>query len=166
MSKLTTRGTALQEYTAFCSENGQRTVEAKFRCAWSDTVCHEMGWQSDPAGFGNGSLEGTLLGINLIMEPNAKNLKDYAFDLAISKVGKFKHVLTKDDHHELEYTVTTVAEDAVEVLDRYLQKCGPADDRGQAKITFNAEEQQTLEDAAPEEGEKVRGRRKAAEAVQ
>lgn len=166
MSKLITRGTALQEYTAFCSSNGQRTVEAVFRCAWSDTVCEEMSWQKDPAGFGNGSLEGTLLGISLIMEPNAKNLKDYTFDLTISKVGKFKHVLTKDDHHELEYTITTVAEDAVEVLDRYLQKCGPADDRGQAKITFNAEEQQGLVDEGEEVVEKTRGRRKAQEAVQ
>lgn len=166
MSQLITRGTALKEISAYCSENGQFTVEAKCRCSWSENVCNELGWTFNAEGFGNGSLEGKLLGISWIMEPNGKALKDYRFDLTINSVGKFRHILTKEDHHELEYVVTTVADDAIVVLSNYLAHCGPGEDLGQAKIVYNAEEQTTLGEGGAPADEKPRGRRKAAEAVQ
>jgi hypothetical protein len=47
-----------------------------------------------------------------------------------------------------------------------MRHCNPGDDRGQCRITYNAEEQQELDGVAPEADQKTRGRRKAQEAVQ
>lgn len=174
MSSLIIRGTRIMEYTGYCNNSGQHAVDFKCRANWSDTVCEGMGWAFEPKGFGNGSLEGKLFGINLIMEPNKKELKDYRFDIGISQVSKFKHIASVEEgdvvSRELEFVVTSVADDAAAVLKEYVQHCGPGDDRGQCRITYNAEEQQSLPtgegEEAPEANEKVRGRKKAAEAVQ
>lgn len=172
MSQLIIRGTRIIEFSGSVSANGQMTYEFKCRSTWSDVVCREMGWTEEPVGFGNGSLDGKLHGISMILEPSSKPLKDYRFDLAISQVGKFKHLAKVEDGEvsgrELEFTVTTVADDAHIVLDNYVRHCGPGDDRGQAKITFNAEAQQKLEEQPEGEiEEKARGRKaKSAEAVQ
>lgn len=165
MASLIIRGTKLMEFTGYCANSGQMTYELKCRAAWSDTVCEAMGWQKEPAGFGNGSLEGGLFGISMILEPSSKTLKDYRFDIAIGKVASFKHIAKTEDgdvvHRELEFVVTTTAEDAPVVFSRYMEKCCPGDDRGQAKIQYSEEEQQELGDeGAP--AEKPRGRRKAA----
>ena len=174
MSSMIIRGTRILEYSGFCNASGQFTVEFKCRANWSEPVCQEMDWTVEPHGFGNGNLDGCLHGINMILEPNKAALKDYRFDIGISKVDKFKHVARVKDGEvegrELEFVVTSVADDAGAVVEAYIRHCGPGDDRGQARIQFNAEEQQTLPtgegNAAPEANEKVRGRKKAAEAVQ
>lgn len=172
MSQLIIRGTKITKINGFVSANGQMTYEFVCRASWSDVVCKAMCWTEEPIGFGTGALDGKLHGISMILEPSSKNLKDYRFDLSISQVGKFKHIAKIEDGEvsgrELEFAVTTVAEDAHIVLDNYLRHCGPGDDRGQARITFNAEAQQKLEEQPEGEiEEKARGRKaKSAEAVQ
>jgi hypothetical protein len=169
MSTLIIRGATLKEIKGKCSAGGQFIMSAKFRAAWTDTVCKEMSWTEEPSGFGNGKLDGELLGINMIMEPSAKNLKDYRIDIPISKVSKFRHIAKTEDgeitHRELEYVVTTIFDDAPVLLSNYLKHCGPAEDAGQCRITFNAEEQQKLDIAPAEESGKQRGRRKGADAA-
>lgn len=164
MSQLILRGTSIDHVKMHCSTNGQMTYEITCRAAWSDTVCREMHWTEEPQGFGNGNLDGKLFGINFILEPTGKQLKDYRFDIPISQVAKFKHVAKIKDGEvsgrELEFVVTSVAEDAPVVLSSYMAHCNPGDDRGQAKIVYNAEEQTKLgEDGKPAD-EKPRGRRK------
>ncbi len=177
MSQLIIRGAHIQSYEVYCASNGQFTIEAKIRANWSDTVCREMKWTEEPQGFGNGSLDGGLAGISMILEPNKQVLKDYRLDVGISKVSKFKHVAKikdgKVEGRELEFVVTTVADDAGAVLENYVRHCNPGDDRGQCRITYNAKEQKKLDDkqdnllgTEPEAEMKTRGRRKAAEAVQ
>lgn len=170
MSKLIVRGTQVLEYTGYCNNSGQHTVDIKMRADWTDKVCEAMGWAFEAQGFGTGKLEGKLFGISLAMEPNKEALKDYRYDISISQVSDFKHVANMKEGeivgHNLEFTVTSVAEDATAVLKEYVQHCGPAGDLGQCRITYNAEEQMKIEagtgDAAPEAEEKVRGRKKAA----
>jgi hypothetical protein len=168
VSQLIVIGTKIEEFTGFCSANGQMTYEFKCRSAWSDVVCREMKWTEEPLGFGNGNLDGSLYGINMILEPNKAALKDYRFDLPISKVSKFKHVASIKDgkvsSRELEFVVTTVDETTPQVISLYISKCYPGDDRGQAKIVFNAEEQPKLGENGKPAEEKPRGRKRAAKA--
>ena len=173
MASLLIRGTRLKEAKMYCSNSGQLAVDFVCRSAWTDTVCDQMGWMKEPQGFGNGSLEGNLSAVNMILEPNSKNLKDYRFDLKVNSVGSFKHkAKTEDDEitkRELEFTVTTVDPDAPAVLALYLEKCGPGDDAGQARIVFVSDEEeeakQTTIPGVEVEGPR-RGRKKNAEAVQ
>jgi hypothetical protein len=172
MSTLLIRRTQVIEYTGYCNNSGQHCVEIKCRASWSDTVCEELGWEPDPKGFGTGALEGKLFGVNMILEPNSKNLKDYRFDIPISQVSKFKHIVKMEEGEvsgrELEFVITTVAEDAAAVLKNFVQHCGPGGDRGQCKIQYNSEEQQKLdvEPEAEQTTSKPRGRQKSKEAVQ
>lgn len=171
MSQLIIRGASLRETTFKATKkSGQMTTEATFRASWSKPVCKEMGWTEEPTGFGNGMLEGKLTGISMTMQPNDKKLKDYAFDISINSVGQFKHVILTDKdregtREELQFVVTTVAEDAHAVFFQYMKMCNPAEDRGEVRITFSAEEQMELEEEEPEPEAKPRGRRKAAEAT-
>ena len=168
MSSILIRGTRITDAKMYCSQSGQLCIDFTCRAAWSDTVCEEFGWQKEPNGFGNGSLEGKLAAISMRMEPNAKNLKDYAFDISVNSVHGFKHKAKTEEgtitKRELEFIVTTTAEDAPAVLALYLQKCGPGEDAGQAKIQYSAEEQQELGEGgeAAEPETKRRGRRKEA----
>ncbi len=169
MSQLIIRGAHIESYSGYVANNGQFTIEAKLRANWTEPVCSEMGWTVEPQGFGNGNLDGQLYGISMILEPNKQALKDYRLDIGIAKVDKFKHVAKVKDGEvegrELEFVVTTCAEDAGAVLENYMRHCNPGDDRGQCKITYNAEEQQSLVEGEEEVvAEKARGRRKAAEA--
>ncbi len=164
MSSLIVRGVSIEEFTGYCSKSGQMTYEFTCRAAWSDVVCRELGWTEEPVGFGNGNLEGKLHGVNLIMEPSDKKLRDYRFDVPISTVGSFKHRCKIEDgvvsNRELEFVVTTVAEDAASALNEYLKHCGPAGDRAQVKINFSAEEQTTLGEGGQPAEDKPRGRKK------
>jgi hypothetical protein len=175
MSKLTLRGTSIEEIKSWCATNGQRTVEIKCKAAWSEPVCEEMGWSFDPSGFGNGSLEGSLSAVGMIIEPADKQLEDYRFDLAISKVDKFKHVVETDEgdivSRHLQFVVTTIADDALAVLDQWLKVCGPAEAKGQCQIRYEAEKQMELgeggepaEEEAPEPV--VRGRKRGQTGVE
>lgn len=171
MSSLLIRGAKIEKAEMSCANNGQRTIKITFRASWSDTVCREMGWSEEPVGFGNGSLDGQLFGISMMLEPSSKTLKDYRIDIPISQVGSFKHRAKTEDEHtvkrEIEFVVTTVADDAAVVIDNYIKHVGPGAERAQCKITYSSEEQQELgEGGAPAEPEKTRGRRKAAESVQ
>jgi hypothetical protein len=170
MSQLTLRGTSIEEIKSWCATNGQRTVELKCKAAWTEPVCAEMGWMFDPSGFGNGSLEGALSAASMMLEPADKQLADYRFDISISKVDKFKYVIeTKDGEvvsRHLSFVVTTIADDALTVLDQWLKICGPAEAKGQCKIRYEAEKQLELPtDAladAPPVPEQPRGRKRAA----
>jgi hypothetical protein len=171
MASIIIRGTRIKEATMYCSQSGQLTVDYVCRASWTDTVCEAFGWQKEPNGFGNGSLDGKLAAITMKLEPAAKTLKDYAFELAINSVHGFKHrAKTEDDtvtKRELEFTVTTVAEDAAMVLSRYIQHCGPADDAGQAKIQYSPETQMEIgEEAEGSEADGKRRGRKRDQAVQ
>lgn len=174
---MTLRGASVESVKAKCSTGGQRQVEIRMTAAWSDVVCREMQWIEVPTGFGKGALEGELAAVNIIWEPSDKRLLDYRFDMTISKVNKFKHVTeTKDGEitsRHLQFVVTTIADDALEVMDQWLKFCGPAAAKGQCKIRYEAEKQLELGDGdappiAAEGDEKPRGRRggKAAEGVQ
>ncbi len=165
MASILIRGTRIKEATMYCSQSGQRTIDFTCRASWTDTVCDQFGWQKEPNGFGNGSLEGKLAAISMRMEPNSKSLKDYAFDIPVSSVHGFKHkAKTEDDtvtKRELEFIVTTTAPDAHDVLSLYLEKCGPAEDAGQAKIQYSPEEQMEIgEEGTPEPDAKPRGRKR------
>jgi hypothetical protein len=124
-----------------------------------------MGWQTEPNGFGNGSLEGKLAAVSMSLEPSAKNLKDYRFEITCNSVHGFKHkAKTEDDtvtKRELEFIVTTVAADAATVLAGYIEHCGPAADAGQCKIQYSAEAQMEIGEGEPVP-DKPRGRKKAA----
>jgi hypothetical protein len=168
MSSLIVRGAKIEDASIYRSKGGQLTVDVKFRASWSDVVCETMAWTKEPSGFGNGALEGQLFGVSMMLEPTSKNLKDYRLDIGISQVSKFRHLAKTEDgevvSRELEFIVSTIADDAPAVISEYIRHCGPGDDRGQLKLTYSAEEQQTLgEEGAPAE-EKPRGRKKAAKA--
>lgn len=169
MSNLLIRGTTVEEVLSYCSTAGQRMIEATLEADWSEPVCPEMGWTVEPEGFGNGSLDGKLNGINMILEPNKKDLKDARFDIAISTVGTFKHKATVKDgavvDRKLRFKITTVAEDAHLVFNNWLTQVGPSDSKAQCRIIYNAEEQMTM-DAPPAEAvpsevteERPRGRK-------
>lgn len=174
MSKLVIRGTKIDDakFYAASTGGGAFTLEIKFRAAWSKPVCDQMGWNSQPDGFGNGKLEGKLTGISLSLEPNATNLKDYALDITIGQVDSFRHIAKTEDGEvttrEIEFVATASGENALKALHyiaTYVEHCGPVGDRGQCKITYNAEEQMEIEEAPPiVADEKPRGRKK--EAVQ
>lgn len=170
------RGVTVQDVAMYCSNEGKRTVEIKCRAAWSDTVCEELGVVAEPNGFGNGSLKCQLAAISMILEPNSKQLEDYRLDIAVSKADKFRHIAKTEEGdvvtRQLEFVVTTIAEDAAVVMDKWLTHVGPSDSTAQCKITYNAKQQLPLTesgDSAPAEepvGEKPRGRKRSAEAVQ
>lgn len=177
MSKLIIRGIAIENATFHSQKNGGAfTLEVKYRAAWSDTVCKEMGWVNEPSGFGNGTLIKKLTGISLSIEPNAKTLKDYAIEITIGQVSSFRHIAKTTDgkvsSHEFEFVTISSGDAALAALPyvaEYVNKCGPAGDRGQCVLTYNAEAQMKIgENAtagspeAPEAEQKARGRRKAA----
>lgn len=167
MSQLIVRGVKIESYKCK-SENPSLTYKIKCRASWSQTVCETMGWEKAPSGFGNGKLDGALLGISMSLEPNATTLKDYRFDIKISKVGSFRHLAKTEDEktvrRELEFVVTTITDDAHVVLANYMAHCGPADDAGQMRIVYSAEEQEVLPGTTPEPIDKPRGRKKEKEA--
>ncbi len=189
MSQLILRGVTIVNVTLAAS-SPKREIEIKCRATWSDTVCKQMEWTEEPKGFGNGGLEGKLFGVNMILEPNKKELKDFRFDIPISLVSKFRHIAKSEDgevtNRELEFVVTSVDDEAPLVLDNFLKHVSVSDDAGQCKITYSAEVQETLGEGgqpadkdqptlgeggepAPTEIDKPRGRRKSAaasEAVQ
>jgi|SRR5579885_5269 len=168
MANLIIRGVRLMEYCGYCNNNGAMVYELKCRAAWSVPVCEQMGWQKEPNGFANVGLEGKLYGISMVVEPNSKNLKDYRFDININLVGGFKHIAKTENenvvHRELEFVVTTSAEEAPMVFSNYMAHCCPGDDRGQAKINFSEEEQMDLDEGGDGEWDgaekKPRGRKK------
>lgn len=170
MSKLILRGAFIREYTSYVAAGGQRTIDVKLTANWTKPVCELLDWEEAPKGFGKASMEGSLHGVNMIMEPSDSALKDYQFDIPIGTVGSFKHVPVLDGEgrigrRELHFEVTTVADDAALVLDNWQKHIGEA--TAQCRITYNAEQQQELLDPEKEaEPEKTRGRRKAQEAVQ
>lgn len=178
MSQLIARGVRIEEFKCYAgSSGGAFTMEIKLRAVWTKEVCENMGWTPEPSGFGNGKLDGKLFGVSMQLEPNAKTLKDYAIDISIGQFDSFRHIIITEDGdvrgHEFEFTATASGENALKALPfvaTYIEKCGPAGDRGRAKLTYNAKEQQSLPtgegEEAPEANEKVRGRNKAAEAVQ
>lgn len=174
MSKLIIRGAGIEDITSWCNNEGLRVVEITMRAAWSSTVCEEFNWTKEPSGFGNSPLDPKrLAGVNMILEPTDKKLADYRMDLAISHVGSFRHLAKTEDgeivSRQLEFVVTTVADDALTVLDQWLKICGPAKATGQCQIRYEAEKQMELgEEGKPADGtdappapEPMRGRRKA-----
>ncbi len=152
MSQLITRGARIMDASFYCGSNGTAlTLEIKMRAAWSEPVCREMHWDFTPEGFGNGKLEGSLNAVSLTLEPNDKKLKDYAIDIGVGLVSKFRHIAKTEDgdtvKREMEFVVTTSGENAAKALPSvatYVEMCGPGDDRGQCKITYNAAVQETL----------------------
>lgn len=188
MSKITFRGATIDKYESYCSNAGQTTVEIHFKASWSEPVCETMGWTKEPKGFGNGSLDGKLAGISMMVEPNGAQLRDYRFDIRIDSIGKFKHVAKEKDgevvDRSLTFIATTTDESAPLCLDKWLRAVGPSDSTAQVAATYNAEEQMDLaEDGEPSEEDsdtetapvesatltKTRGRRRehpATEAVQ
>lgn len=168
MSTLITRGTRIEQALSYCSNSGQRTIEMGCVADWSDVVCTTMGWTVKPDGFLGGKLNGALLGSNVIFDPNKGTLKDYRFDIPISKVSGFKHIVHEKDgevvKREIGFTITTVADDAAAVLDEWFKNVGPSDSSAQCKINYSEEKQETLPHTDPDTdapAEKVRGRRKA-----
>ena len=171
MASLLIRGTRLKEAKLYCSNSGQLAVDFTCRASWTDTVCEQMGWTKTPEGFCNGGLEGDLAAVNMMMEPNNSNLKDYRFDLKISSVHTFKHKAKTEEgeitKRELEFVVTTSDPQAPAVLALYLEKCGPGDDAGQAKIVYTTEEEEDAKQAVIPGTEEIAGKRgKGKEAVQ
>lgn len=166
------RGARVLDANMYCSNSGQRTIDVTFRAAWTVPVCEHFGWQQEPNGFGNGSLEGKLAAISLKLEPSSKLLKDYSFEIPISSVHGFKHRAKTEEgtttKRELEFIFTTTAPDAAQVLANYIEKCGPAEDAGQCKVAYSPEQQMEIgEEGAAEEAETPRrGRKKGAEAAQ
>jgi len=170
MSSITFRGATIKSYTSYCSTGGQRCIEIEFDAAWTKPVCNEMGWTEEPEGFGNGSLDGQLSATSMICEPNGKELKDYRFDTGVDKIGSFKHKAKVKDgevvDRSLTFIATTTAEDAHEVLDKWLRMVGPSDSTAVVVVKYNAKEQLPLVDDKQAtipgaEPEKPRGRKKA-----
>lgn len=165
MASIIIRGTRIKDANMYCSNGGQLTFDVTCRASWSDTVCDQFGWQKEPNGFGNGSLEGKLAAISLKLEPSSKLLKDYAFEIPISSVHSFRHRAKTEEgtttKRELEFIFTTTAPDAPQVLALYLEKCGPAEDAGQCKVAYSPEEQMEIgEEGEPAPEDKRRGRKK------
>lgn len=176
MSQLTLRGVTVEDVYCYCSNEGKRTVEITCRAAWSDTVCDELAIVKEPSGFGNGSLKVQLAAVSMILEPNSKPLKDYRADMSISKMDKLRHIAKTEEGdvvtRQMEFVVTTIAEDAMLVMDKWLTFVGPSDSTAQCKITYNAKQQLELVEPdattdVPAGEDKPRGRkRNVAEAVQ
>lgn len=172
MSQLIARGVKIEDFKGYAAATGGAfTLEIKFRAAWSKEVCESMGWTAEPAGFGNGKLDGKLFGVSLQLEPNAKTLKDYSIDIGVGQFDSFRHIIKTEDGdttgHEFEFVATSSGENALKALPyvaTYVEKCGPAGDRGRAKLVYNAEEQEKLPGTEVIPEDKPRGRRK--EAVQ
>lgn len=182
MSKLIIRGIRVEKFECYSAATGGAfTMEVKCRADWTEEVCTGMGWQSEPKGFGNGKLGGKLTGVSMAIEPNAKLLKDYAIDISVGQFSSFRHIAKTEDGktsgREFEFVAICSGENAIRALPfiaAYIEKCGPANDRGQARITYNSEEQpklpgtddkQTAIPGTEPPTEKPRGRRKT-EAVQ
>lgn len=170
MSQLIARGVSIEDFKGYAAASGGAfTLEIKLRASWSKEVCESMGWTAEPSGFGNGKLDGKLFGVSMQLEPNAKTLKDYAIDIGVGQFDSFRHIVKTEDGdttgHEFEFVATASGENALKALPyvaTYVEKCGPAGDRGRAKLVYNAEEQQKLEGVEPEPIDKPRGRKKAA----
>lgn len=164
MSNLILRGVTVQDVSLYCNNEGKRVAEIKCRAAWSDTVCEEMGWAKEPLGFGNGSLNSSLGAISVILEPNSKGLKDYRIDITASKVDKFRHLAKTEEGEtvtrQLEFVISTLAEDAALVLDKWLVNVGPSDSTAQCKINYNAKQQLELVEPPAGEDDKPRGRKR------
>lgn len=166
MSTLILRGATIEKTESYCSSAGQCTTEIHFEAAWSEPVCEQLHWTKEPEGFGNGSLDGQLAGISMIVEPNGKDLKDYRYEISIDTVGKFKHKASVKDNEvvdrSLTFIVTTTAEDAHLVLDKWLRMVGPSDSKAQVKVQYNAKQQMELPAAEAEETpiDKPRGRKR------
>jgi hypothetical protein len=132
-----------------------------------------MNWTEQPQGFGNGGLRGKLTGISLTLEPNSKDLKDYALELhQLGSISSFKHKVNVKKGEivgeSLTFVVTTMDPDAHVVLDKWVEMVGPSDSTAQLKVQYNAKQQMSLDDQpaadAPAE-DKPRGRKRT-EAVQ
>lgn len=175
MSQLTIRGCAIRKATQRCSNEGAVVQEIHIEADWSETVAEEMKWTPKPEGFGNGALTTKLSGHKMMMEPNSGKLKDYRFEIGIDQADSFKHVAVMEEGevtgHKLRFRVKTTAEDVHLVLNEWFKNVGPSDSLAQCKITYSADEQMKIGEAAtdgfvepPAETEKPRGRKR--EAVQ
>ncbi len=169
MSSILFRG-AVIDSVKFWSADGGKTAEIDVIADWTAPVCEAMDWGEKPSpGFGKSDMSGSLQGINAILTPSKGELKSYELDLTINKISNFKYVpkLDKEGNvksEELHFKIFSGMEGVGGLLEGYLERLGDAPAR--LKVVIQEEAQQELPGTEPEAGEKVRGRRKAAEAVQ
>ena len=159
------RGAVLKHFDGRQNQEGSDyTTKLYFSAEFSDTVQEQMGWDDPgeclkpgkPAG-----LVGELLGMNLILTPGDKKLKDFEIQLGVKDVIDFQVVVLKDDEGEpagrqLRFTVRTPQDGAAAMAEQYIRRVGRHE--SQLRITYlpqAKQEQLSLEETKPSDQEPI-----------
>lgn len=109
MSKLSIEGVTVDKTSIVgCdAETGNLDVLLEISARWDEKIADQMGWGPEGEGYtpppkwNKGSIKDKLEGVNLILEPNKAELKDYRIDIVIGTVSGFKFTSDYDAETEL-----------------------------------------------------------------
>ena len=141
--KITFRGAHIVNFDMRQSSNGETSfVRVHMRADFSDPVREAMGWDPRPEGWGGGSLDGELAGVEMMLKPSQGELGKYAFKMPIRTVKNFELIVKGSDDEEeeiLAFTVETNAKRAYAPLGLWVENIGTA--KAALTVTYAEDEQ-------------------------
>ena len=143
------RGVVVRHFDVRQSPKGETVyVNAHLSADWTDVVREAMGWEDLPETYGGADIpSASLMGVEMMLKPSARELKAFAIKMPIREVKDFQLVTLKQpgempDERELRFTVTSQAKQANTWLGNWLRSVG----KHKGQLTVSYTEQATLEE--------------------
>lgn len=150
MSTITFRGARFREAGADLRIKDEAGVFARLQFAadMSKPVQEAMNWEPIPNCTGSTKLTGTLMGRNLVLTPNDKELRKHEIQMEVSEVCDFQLFRTRNgegaiEKEELRFTARVVEPYATQKVEQYLRTVGTA--QGALKIAYEVQEKLPLD---------------------
>lgn len=149
------RGAMLRNFDLRQGKEGASQVFVRLHVSadYNEQICEAMDWDYLPDCALTADLAGSLSGINFILTPGDKLLKQYELNFDISSVEDFKLKSKKakgsddDDSRErhLEFVVLTPKDGVEAFLGQYIRRVGRHE--GQLKIGYTVQQELPLNEA-------------------
>lgn len=138
------RGAVLRYFDVRQSAKGEGMwVNIHMSSDFSEPLREAMGWEDLPESYHGGDLDGELVGVEMFLNPNGKELKQHALKLAIRSVTDFKVVelkqKDKEPERQVQFKISTNSAKAHVYLGNYLKAIGRG--AGQLKISYSDQPQ-------------------------
>jgi hypothetical protein len=139
------RGAVLRYFDVRQSPKGEGMwVNIHMSSDFSEPLRAAMEWEDLPESYHGGDLDGELAGVEMMLVPNGKEMKQHALKLGIRYVTDFKVVELKqkdeDPVRQLQFKISTNSAKAHVYLGNYLKAVG----RGVGQLKISYSEQQEL----------------------